>query len=81
MTIADRNNSTGQHSGHESHTGMSHSGHGGHHWMMIACCIPMLIIAVALVAAGVVSPAFIFVALMCTAMMWFMMRAMGHGEQ
>ena len=33
--------------------------HGGHHLMMIACCIPMLVIAVALVAAGVVSAGFL----------------------
>ena len=78
MTLADRNHTTGQHGGHGSHDGMSH---GGHSWMMMVCCIPMLVIAVVLVAIGVVSPAFIFVALMCTAMMWFMMRAMGHGEQ
>ncbi|MBF6558280.1 MAG: hypothetical protein IVW52_19440 [Acidimicrobiales bacterium] len=32
-----------------------HGGHGGHGWMMIACCIPMLIIAVVLVATGVVN--------------------------
>ena len=52
-------------------------GHGGHHgWMMIACCIPMLVIAVALVATGVASPGFLFVALMCTAMMAMMMRGM-----
>jgi hypothetical protein len=25
-------------------------GHGGHSWMMIACCIPMLVSAVLLVA-------------------------------
>jgi hypothetical protein len=61
---------------HDAHGGMTHSGHG---WMMIACCIPMLIVAIALVATGVVGAGFIFAALMCTAMMWMMMRAMGHG--
>ena len=44
--------------------------------MMIACCIPMLVIAVALVATGVASPGFIVVALACTAMMALMMRGM-----
>jgi hypothetical protein len=34
-----------------------HEGHGGHGWMMIVCCIPMLVIAVALVATGVAAPA------------------------
>ena len=50
--------------------------HGGHGWMMIACCIPMLIIAIVLVATGVASAGFILVAIMCTAMMWMMMRGM-----
>ena len=51
-------------------------GHGGHSWMMIACCIPMLIIAVVLVATGTAGAGFIFAAIMCTAMMWMMMRGM-----
>ena len=51
-------------------------GNGGHGWMMIACCIPMLVIAIVLVATGVASAGFLFVAIMCTAMMWMMMRAM-----
>jgi drug/metabolite transporter (DMT)-like permease len=57
-----------------------HRGHGGHGWMMIACCIPMLLIAVGLVAAGVASPGFILVAVACTAMMALMMRGMSHGD-
>ncbi len=57
-------------------------GHGkGRGWMMIACCIPMLVIAVALVAAGVVSTSFLVFAVACTAMMALMMRGMGgHGR-
>ena len=54
-------------------------GHGGHGWMMIACCIPMLVIAGILVATGVASPGFLFVAAGCTLMMALMMRGMGHG--
>ena len=50
--------------------------HGGHVWMMIACCIPMLAIAIALVASGVVSPGLLVVALACTAMMALMMGGM-----
>lgn len=63
-------------------TGTQHGkgGHAGHGWMMIACCIPMLAIAVALVATGVVGVGFIFVALVCTAMMALMMRGMSHGD-
>ena len=47
--------------------------------MMIACCIPMLVIAVVLVATGVASPSFILVAVACTVMMALMMGGMGHG--
>lgn len=36
---------------------------------MIACCIPMLVIAIVLVATGVLGAGFILVAVMCTAMM------------
>lgn len=60
----------------EPHTG----GHrGGHGWMMMICCIPMIIIAIALVATGIASPGFLLAAVACTAMMFFMMRGM-HGE-
>ena len=54
--------------------------HGGHGWMMVACCIPMLVIAVVLVASGVVGVGFLFVAVGCTAMMWLMMRGMSGSE-
>ena len=84
MTWRDASPSTRQdpHAGMD-HGGMGggHEGHGGHHWMMIACCIPMIVIAIALVAAGVASPGFIFVAFACLAMMWMMMRAMGDMGQ
>ncbi len=36
--------------------------HSGHGWMMIACCIPMLVIAGVLVATGAASPGFLAVA-------------------
>ena len=52
----------------------------GHGWMMMVCCIPMLVIATLLVATGVASVGFIFVAVMCTAMMFLMMRMMGRGD-
>ena len=51
-------------------------GHRGHGWIMIACCIPMLVVAIALVAAGAVTVSWLFAALMCTAMMALMMRGM-----
>ena len=53
--------------------------HGRHGWMMVVCCIPMLAIAIALVAAGAVSSSFLLVAVACTAMMALMMRGMNHG--
>lgn len=52
----------------------------GHGWMMIACCIPMLVVAVVLVAAGVVSPGFLLAVIGCTIMMAVMMAGMGHGS-
>ena len=56
-------------------------GHGGHrHWMMIACCIPMLAIAIVLAATGVVGSGFILAALACTLMMAMMMVGMSHGD-
>ena len=54
-------------------------GHGGHGLRMIACCIPMLAIAIILVATGVVSPFFLVVAVGCTLMMAMMMGGMSHG--
>ena len=58
-----------------------HGGHSGHGWMMIACCIPMLIIAIVLVATGVAGPGFILAAILCTAMMAMMMGGMSHGGE
>ena len=56
--------------------GSGHRGHG--RWMMIACCVPMLAIAllIALSGAGL---GFLFVALICTAMMAAMMGGMSRG--
>jgi hypothetical protein len=51
-----------------------HGGHGGHGWMMVACCIPMLVIAVVLVATGTARPGFLIAAVGCTLMMALMMR-------
>ena len=53
--------------------------HSGHRWMMIACCIPMLVIAGILVATGVASPGFLVIAVGCTLMMALMMGGMSHG--
>jgi hypothetical protein len=63
------------HSGHESH-----GAHSGHSWMMMACCVPMLLIVVVLVATGVASAGLLFGAVLCIAMMGMMMKMMGHGD-
>lgn len=63
----------------ESNAQDEEGGRGGHgHWMMIACCVPMLVIAGVLVATGVVGYGFAVVAIMCTAMMALMMVAMSR---
>ena len=67
---------------HDPHAPDQKEGKHGHsHWMMIACCIPMLVIAIVLVATGVAGASFIVAAIMCTAMMWMMMRGMSHGGE
>ena len=55
-------------------------GHKGHGLMMVACCIPMLVIVGILVWTGVASPGLIVVALVCTAMMMAMMFMMPGGH-
>ena len=61
-----------------------HAGHAGgrsHSWMMIACCVPMLVIALVLVATGVVGVGFLLVAVACTLMMALMMGGTGQPGQ
>ena len=50
-----------------------------HGWLMVACCIPMLAVAIALVVTGVVGIGLIVAAVGCVAMMALMMRGMSHG--
>ena len=65
-----------EHDGHEDH-----SGHGGHGLLMIACCIPMLIIVGILVATGAAGSGAILYAVLCTAMMALMMFVMPGGHR
>ena len=65
---------------HPGMPGDRHGRHGGHHWMMIICCVPMLLIAVVLVVSGVANAGAIVFALVCTAMMAVMMAGMGHKD-
>jgi hypothetical protein len=53
--------------------------HGRHGWMMIICCMPMLVVGDC-ARAGVVSANFLFAAVACAAMMALMMRGMSHGD-
>lgn len=75
---------TDQHLGHETHftpakPGQDPGGHKGHNWMMIACCVPMLIIVIALVASGTLGAGALLLALGCTLLMVLMMVGMnGH---
>lgn len=76
----DRNTDAGAGAGQDAPD--IHDRHrGGHGWMMIACCIPMLVIAVALVASGTARPGFLVAALVCTGAMALMMGGMGHGDR
>lgn len=55
--------------------------HGGHsRWAMIACCVPMLVIAGVLVALGA-GTGFLLVAVGCTLMMALMMAGMGDHDR
>lgn len=64
----------------EAHNpGTGDHGHGARGWLMIACCIPMIVIVVALVATGVASAGLLVAAIACTAMMAIMMQGMDHG--
>ena len=48
--------------------------------MMIACCIPMIVVVLFLVATGVAGAGAIMFAVICTLMMALMMASMGHGD-
>ena len=49
-----------------------------HGWVMMLCCVPMVIIAVALVVTGVASAGFLFTAVLCVGMMAVKIRGMYH---
>ncbi|NMR21576.1 hypothetical protein [Cellulomonas fimi] len=55
-------------------------GHGRHRLMMIACCVPMLVIVGVLVATGVAGSAAIIYAIVCLGAMAVMMLAMPGGR-
>lgn len=55
--------------------------HGAHGRMMVACRVPMLVIAIVLVATGVVGNGFLVLAVGCTLMMALLMAGMGRGSR
>ena len=66
---------------HDPHAPEQQDGKHGHsRWMMIACCVPMLVIAVIIALSGA-GFGFLFVAVMCTLMMAAMMGGMSHGGE
>ncbi|HUZ42608.1 MAG TPA: hypothetical protein VMU68_14605 [Acidimicrobiales bacterium] len=67
------------HSPSDASTEMETGGHRGHHWMMVACCIPLIVIALVLVATNTVSATFLIYAVVCLIMMGAMMKMMDRG--
>lgn len=65
----------------DSHAEGQEGGHGNSHshshWMMIACCVPMLLVAVVLLAGGA-GVASLAPAVICVAMMGLMMAGMSR---
>ena len=83
MTEDDRSKPyIGDNSGHDEYAERHGAGgHSRHRWMMIACCIPMVVVAVALIATGTVGIGGIVFALACLGMMAVMMFPMGGGHR
>lgn len=63
---------------HSAGTSPRSTRHRAHGLMMLVCCIPMIVIAVALVVTGAVGLRFLVAAGACVVMMTVMMRLMGH---
>lgn len=57
-----------------------HESPGGHRLMMVACCIPMLVIAGVLVATGFAGSGVVIGAIVCTGAMAAMMFMMPGGR-
>ena len=73
--------SSAQETGQEQlnpHTG--HDTHGGHRWMMLICCVPMIAIVLVLIVSGTAGSGALLWALGCVAMMAAMMFMMPGGH-
>lgn len=73
-----------EHSGRD-HVGHDHMGHeqqGGssHRWLMLACCVPMVLVVAVLLVTGVAGAGAVVFALICVGMMALMMYAMPSGH-
>lgn len=73
--------------GHRDHgqagQDVSHEDQGGnrHRWLMIACCIPMVVIVGVLLATGAAGTGAVAFAAICLGMMALMMFAMPGGHK
>ena len=66
--------------GHTASPEPGHSAHGGHRWMMLICCIPMIAIVLLLIVSGTAGSGALLWALGCVAMMAAMMFMMPGGH-
>lgn len=55
--------------------------HRAHRWVMILCCMPMLLVALVLVATDTVEAGTLLVVIGCSLMMVLMMGGMGHDDR
>lgn len=74
-----REQSGREHMGHE-HMGYEEPRGHSHRWLMLACCIPMVLIVLGLLATGAAGSGAILFALICVGMMALMMFAMPGGH-
>lgn len=65
----------------EQHDHGDHSRPGNHWWLMIACCAPMLLIAIVLVTTGALSPWILVVAIVIVAFITLTMSRTHGGDQ
>lgn len=52
----------------------------GHRWLMLACCVPMLVVVAALLVSGTASVGTVAFAVVCVALMTLVMLAMPRGH-
>lgn len=65
----------------EQNAGHQEQGGNGHRWLMLACCIPMVVIVAVLLVTGAAGTGAILFAVICVGMMALMMFAMPGGHK